>query len=180
MPGQCTPEIGELFDKIVSLSKFRFECAARVHVNHDRQFLIKNHLYCSVEIAQILGRNFVCMPLHKHGLRIDDEPYMIESHGLDQHNVFCRRVSLEMLFGVSLGIEHLSEPSRDIDAVTKVSEPLWRDGELRSIGGRRGGGLRKQNRRSKYNRYRVAKCWYHHCLRGDRRPRLSYGAKLRS
>src|SRR5581483_485488 len=138
MPGKSAPEISELLDKIVALREIILEIAAGMQVQDDRKAFVKDHLYGRIKIREILGGNFVCVTRDEHRFGIDHQTHMVESHCLDQRDIFRRRVALKMFPGVTLRVSDLVEPSAEIDTMAEMRESLRQNARLRVISGERG------------------------------------------
>ena len=81
------------------------------------QLVIDDHLHSSIDVREIIRRNFICVAGLKHGARIDAQADVIEAQRLNERSVLRGRPTLEVLFSVSLGIDNLREPLAGVDAV---------------------------------------------------------------
>src|SRR5437016_8213723 len=87
MACELTPVIFELFDKAIIRSELLLEVAFGVHIKNYSQAVIEDHLHGAVEIPQVIRRNAVGLAVPEHRLRINTQPHMIESHGLNQGDI---------------------------------------------------------------------------------------------
>ncbi len=132
MPRKRPPEIHELLYKFV-LRKFSFEVAIRMYIQNHVQVLRQNHLHRRIQIAQVLRVQIVSVIGLPKRLRVHAQSHMIESHSLDQREIFRRRPTLKMLLGVALWIGHLREPFAQIDPAPQMFRPPSRQRRVHAL-----------------------------------------------
>jgi len=123
MPRQRAPEVGEFLHKAVVLGEPCLEVALRMQIDHHRHPLIQNHLHRGVEIAKVLRGNLVGPVARHQWLRIHAQAHMIESHGLDQSDIFGRRPALEVFLRVPALVINLREPLAGINSMSQTRHP---------------------------------------------------------
>ena len=89
---KSTPEISQLLNQVIVLGQPVFELTVGMHVQYYGQTIRENGMHGLVQVIQVFLGNRIRLPCPKHGLRIDAEAHVVESHCLDQSNVAWGRV----------------------------------------------------------------------------------------
>src|SRR5919109_52959 len=77
---KSTPEIPELLNEGIVLGESSLEVRFWMHVQYYSQTIRKNGMHGIIEVIQILLGNGIRLPCPKHGLRINAEAHVVESH----------------------------------------------------------------------------------------------------
>jgi hypothetical protein len=149
--GQHPPEIGKLLDGVIAFGQLLLEVAFGVDVDHNRQPAVEDQLDRVVQKTKIVRTNGGRTVHGVQGLRIHAQAHVIETHRLDEGNIFRGDRSFEVFLGVTLGIIDLGKPSAGVDAVAQTGRPalgnsrrIHRGSLRRKAAGRRKNGQGKK------------------------------------